>query len=497
MSHRALRLAATLLACAPAPAEPAPEPVDACAATAPVRLAAPPAGWRPDALHRYGFRRLGEQILYTFDPPDLSDRTYWLVDRCGGAPRRFTSLRTGEPDDLLRIDTDDGAVLYVRDGAGAYHFVDRLDVPGDDEPRPIAGLPTGLQAFAAGRSVLFSIAGAGGTITGAAGLGPDAYHFISYSHAGDPDRPAVHLGDDIIDHAALGDHLLLLHEDGVLRDVDPRTGDGEPLLTGVRRFDLANDDRRLIWQELGDDLAEPVHLLDLDTGEDREIAVNDFTARSWGRDHGQKVSVGTWQFTADSGAAALIGPDDRYVAAVRTDTGEPLPIPAHASRQGVTLADALILLLDDPAQRVEAVWTPLTGGVRVYSRGPADSDAKIRHLDGDLLEYFLPDPTDPRFGPLYRIDLATGRTVRLAPRVGEASTRLADGRYLAIATSDVIAGGAGIYYSHDLDLFDPDTQVYYPIADRVDGYALADQGVFYLDARGTEPGLWLYPLAGE
>lgn len=496
MSLRARWLALSLLACDPAPAAPAPGPADACAATSPVRLAAPPAGWRPEATYQYRFRLLGDRIAYTFDPPDLPDRTFYTIDRCGGAPARLPLPPGSELAGLQLLDTADGPVLYARDAAGVQHLVDRLDVPGDDPPRPVTGLPPGLPANVHPGFVLFAGVSEHGTVSGAAGFGDAAYHFSFYTHAGDPDRPAVHLGDDIVDYAFMGDRMLLLHEDGALRDIDPRTGDGEPLLTGVRAIDLSFDDRRLVWQALGDDLAEPVHLLDLDTGDDREIAVNEFTAQSWGRDPAQAGSVGTWFFTLDSGVAVMIGPDARLVAAVRTDTGEALPIPEHTAWQSASGDDALILRLSLDGQPAEAAWTPRSGGLRVFYRGPADP--RLRFNDGARLEYFLPDPADPEFGALHRVDLASGRSVRLAPRVGEGSRRLGDGRYLAVARTGFIYTAEGVYFAHDLDLFDPNTQVYFPLAAAVDDWTLVrDQGVFYVDARGPEPGLWLHPLPDE
>jgi hypothetical protein len=496
MSFRALWLAVPLLACEPAPAAPAPEPVDACAATSPVRVAAPPAGWRPDATTNYKVHDLGDRLVYSFDSPNLPVRTYWQLDRCGGAPEPLPSLSALDVAALWTIDGENGRVLYARDADDTTFVVDRLDVPGDDVPRPIAGLPAGFIVRPRNKYVLFdSIYNPlGVTHFPAAGLGSD--HYVFYAHAGDPERPAVFLGDDIVDYAFFGGRLLLLHESGDLRDTDPLTGLGEPLLTGVRYFVLSFDDRRLIWQAQGDDLAEPVHLLDLETGEQRQISVNDFTALSWGRFPGEPVAVGTWQFTRDSGAAVMFGPDDRLVAAVRTDTGESLPIPAHVGWQVMTGDDMLILVLPDPAQRVEAVWTVRTGDARVYYRGPGDP--KIRHNDGARLEYFLPSANDPEFGPLYRVDLATGSTVRLAPRVPDPPVRLDDRRYLLHTRASGIPTLEGTYFSHDLDLFDADTQAYYPIAEGIDDWVHEpDLGVYYLDARGAEPGLWLYPLPAE
>lgn len=76
-------------------------------------------------------------------------------------------------------------------------------------------------------------------------------------------------------------------------------------------------------------------------------------------------------------------------------------------------------------------------------------------------------------------------------------TRL-DDRYLLFTRSGSIPTPDGTYFSYDLDLFDPGTQAYYPIADSVDDWELVPGlGVYYFDARGAEPGLWLYPLPAE
>lgn len=494
MSFRAARLAVLLLACAPSPAEPAPEPVDACPATARVRLAAPPAGWRPDPVHQYRVRLFGDRIAYSFDSADAPVRTTWLLDPCGGPAEPYQFSRDTELHDLLVIDGDLGAVLYVDDD-DVYHLVDRLDVPGADDPRPVDGLPSGASGFAFDGYVLFADLTTEGPIVGAAGLA-DTFQQTFYTHAGDPDRPAVHIADAIVDYATRGPRLLVLLADGTLRDLDPRTGDGDALLTGVRHIDLSFDDRHLVWQEIGDEQTEPVHLLDLDTGDDREIAVNDFSARSWGADGPTTASVGTWLFTRDSAAAALSGPERSLVAAVRTDTGEPLPVPAHREWQGTLRDDAFLLDLGDPEQHVLAVWTPLTGDLRVYYRGRADP--QILHRDGSRLELFVPGDDDPNYGSLRRVDLDTGETLLVAPRLGSKSTRLTDGRYLSGAATGFLSTASGLYFTYDLDLFDPDIQVYWPLGAAIDDWRLVDdRGLLYFDARGPEPGLWLDPLVAR
>jgi hypothetical protein len=462
-----------------------------------VRVAAPPAGWRPDAAANYRIRALGDRLIYSFDSPNMPDRTYWQIGRCGGSPESFSSLSAFDVviTSLGTIDAEAGRVLYARDVDYTYFVVDRLDVPGDDDPRPVAGLPPDVGIYGGRDHVLFgSTPEVAEDLLSATGIG--AGHYAFYTHAGDPDRPALFIGDDFVAFAYLGDRPLLLHESGDLRVFDPLTGLGDLLLSGVHYFVLSPDDRRLIWQAQGDDVAEPVHLLDLETGEQRQIFVNDFTAVSWGRVPGESRMHGTWQFTRDSGAAVMFGPDQQIVAAVRTDTGESLSIPPHLGWQLMTGDDMLTLVLPDPEQRVEAVWSVPTGDVRVFYRGPGDP--KIRHNDGARLEYFLPSVEDPEFGPLYRIDLATGSTVRLAPRVPDLPDRLDDRRWLLHTRANSIPTVDGTYFIHDLDLFDADTQTYFPIAEGIDDWDLEpDLGVYYFDVRGPEPGLWLYPLAVE
>src|SRR5690606_2950371 len=87
----------------------APEPfVSACPLVAPVRLAGPPAGWSRRPTRTYPFRALGDHLLYSFDEPDDPDPAYWLVHRCGGAPRRFASFTPGMTQPLA-LETDVGA----------------------------------------------------------------------------------------------------------------------------------------------------------------------------------------------------------------------------------------------------------------------------------------------------------------------------------------------------------------------------------------------------
>lgn len=476
----------------------------ACPLREPVRLAAPPDGWQPGPARVYPFKQLGDHLLYSFDGAGDVDPGYWLVHRCGGAPQRFTTFTPGTVLPFA-LDTADGALVYAVDAQGRHVLLDRLDVPGFDDPRPIADLPgydaPGGVPHEAGYALFARVnrpTGAGRQAAGVAG-GTAVVH----THDGDPDAPALHLGDDIVSLAQHGGQLLVLDDAGELRRVDPFTRESEPLQAGVRYFTLAADGRHLIWQALGDDAIEPVFLRDLeasarlavvDPGVDREIAVNDFAARSWNRMPEQGLAVGRWIWTADSQTAALVGPDDTFVAAVRSDTGEPLALPEHRQQRGA-LGDDLVLVMPDTDTLALALWRPQDGDLRVWYRGPADATVEARARVGDALEFFLADPTDPAIGSLLRVDLGTGELTEVAPRIGHEYQQLDARRYFTAVHAEPVQAGADIKWTWDLLVFDADTRVYTTVAERVDDFVhVPDQGVLYLDSRGDQPGLWAAPL---
>jgi hypothetical protein len=484
----------------------APDPlVSACPLVAPVRLAAPPAGWSRRAARTYPFRVLGDRLLYSFDEPDDPDPAYWLVHRCGGAPRRFTTFVPGMRLPLA-LDTDAGPLVYAVDRDRRHVLLDRLDVPGFDVPRPIADLPSydvpGASAHEAGFVLFARVNRPPGDAFEAADVGAASY--VMHTHDGDPDAPALPLGDDVVSLAHRDGRVLVLTDDGLLREVDPLTGDDELLQSRVRYFTLSPDHRRLIWQALGDDDAEPVFLRALDRrprlaatggGHDRQIAVNEFAARSWNRAPGYGRDVGRWSWTDDSSAAALIGLDGTFVAAVRADTGEPLDIPEHREQRG-PLGDGFVLVLPSADTQVLALWRPLTGVMRVWYRGPTDAAVTPRALDGDTLDYFLADAADPEVGSLRRIDLRTGALHQRVPRIGQHYEQLDDRRYFTAIRAEPVHAGVAVRWTYDLLVFDADTRVYTTIAERVDDFARApDQGIFYLDSRGPDPGLWVAPLS--
>lgn len=468
---------------------------DACPIEERVLLAAAPAKFSPEPDTYYDFFAAGDHLLYTFDPPDDPGRTYWHKQRCSGDAEKFPSLLPGLHHPFT-IDTPDGPLLYARDAANNNTFVvDRLDDPAADVPRRVLDLPTDLERsphVAGRRYVLFSRPtdeDADDDVRDAAGVG--ATRYTLYTHAGDPDVPATRVGGTIVQHRELDDRMFVLDDDGNLDAFDPVAGTRTPLLTGVRHFDLAPDHRRMIWQAIGDDIAEPVYLRDLDTGVELQIAVNDYTDRCWGR--GPASYLGAWVWTPDARAAATMAPDEALLAAVRADTGAPLPIPAgYLSTVAYDRYFVLYELTD--TEVALSLWEPLAGDLRTVYRGElypmmlwAERDRAEFLLVGDQLD-------------LWSIDLATGDATRKIAGFPELIySRIDDQRYLlreSVGLVDVSAG-KGLDYDVLDDLFVADTRsgAVHPLVEGVVTYAVyPGEGVVFLDAAGPEPGVWAVPF---
>lgn len=481
--------------------EPAPEGI-ACPLTERVRLASPPGGFTPGDLY-YDLRLVGDHLLFTFDGPDDPGRTYWHTSRCGGEVEEFTSLPPGMVLHAV-VATDAGPALYALDPLDGQAFLlDRLDVPGFDEPSPILGLPAlfplghGMLGSGQRRYADFSAANEGGHAWSAAGIG--AITWKLFTHAGDPDVPALQVGAAILDIAHADDHLLVHDDDGTVRRFDPLTGASTTLLTGVRHVSFSPDRTRAIWQQIGDDQVETVYLRDLGAGTDREIAVNDFAQQSWGRflsGDGLGRDAGEWSWTRDGAFAAMKGLDDTLVAAVRTDTGEPLELPAHV-RLVEPMTSLFRLELADPTERVDALWDPATGSTRVWHRGPVTP--KLLRDDGTTAELVVFDAADEVTGRLVVLDLATGESTELLSSFSTTSGRLADGVYLYRTIRDFVpltmSGQARVEVAtYDLAFADPATQLYTPIADDISALAFVpDEALILLDAHGDDPGVWAVP----
>lgn len=497
-----LALLLALYACGPdAPAELVTEA--ACPILAPTRLVAAPDGFEGAEDVWYGLHTFGDDILFTFDRFDDPDRQYWRLNRCTGDIEPYASLAPGLHEPYV-IDTLNGRVLYGNDDDGRPYVIDRLDVPGADEARPVLGLPDEVQFYSPPHALfasfyVFWTSSSDELIVNAASVG--ALTYAKYTHLGDPDVPALRLSDQLVSAFYFDDTHSLAHEDsGEVHRINNVTGERELLLTGVRYLDYGFDGRTFIWQAIGDDHIEPVYLHDLNTGEALQIAVNDFAAMSWGRGD-SPAHTGEWIYSDKPGAAAaaMIGPDGRFVAAVRLDTGETLAIPPHIEQRG-SFAGYFRLLIAGSSGDVEALWEPLTGELHEWYRGQTERPFPLSR-DAHLIEYFVYDPADASTGTLWRFDLATHETVQLLTKVRPFPFRVHETQYLVSESRGPLDGppnggpGTIVRELRDLALVDIGDGRVTPIVDRVSGaIGVPDQGILFLDALGPEPGLWAYPL---
>ncbi|PCC72475.1 hypothetical protein SAMN02745121_01652 [Nannocystis exedens] len=480
-------LAAPLIALAVAACQPD-EPASLCPLTGPVRLAAPPDGWAFDPAAEPEVLGVEDgRIAFTYDERDAT--SHWQIDACGGEPERVEEDAIPYREQLRTLDTPAGEVTYYLDELTQKILVDRDDLP---EPQVLAGLPPAdYRADYWPDRIVFVRNEKPGTPTGyAAGLGMATYTL--YSHDGDPAQPALFLADGVVRSDRHGLDLLALRDDGELRRVDVDTGETTILLTGVRAFSVSSPS--LIWQEMGDDVAEPVYLRDLDTGSERPLLINDFCQRSWGRDPDFPGSnYGSWGFDHETGLAGLSGPGYKLAAMHRLADGAALEIPAHD--QWEIWDDGIVVFETfEPGETVSfKLWDPVTGAEHVWYRGAfADSPAFLAH-DGDGIDYLVFTDRDAWLGSLWRYDFASGRHAEVLPRMSYYHSRLDDGRYIVRFPSSDLDGAV------DLVVIDRDTGSYTTLAERAHSpWPLRtdeDQLAYaWLDLLGPEPGLWMTPL---
>jgi hypothetical protein len=479
------RLALAPLALAACLAEPPDEPAAACPLTAPVRLAAPPEGWR---LEDSGPPSLvsvtPEQLVYTFGFTLQQGVEYWQIAPCGGEPR--LALWSAQPhlQRLVDIDTPAGPVSYWRDLIAEQVLMTREDLA---EPRQVVGLPRGeLRAWWWPGQALFLQDQRPG-VGQAAGIGAPTQ--IVHAHDGDPERPALRLVDDVVEFTGQDDDLLVLRDDGELLRIDPATGDAAAVLAGVRAFAL--HDQTLVWQALGDDRSEPMYLRRLDTGDEVLLGLNDFCPLSWGRDPTSLFSpAGRWYFHADHRVLVLAGPEGGLARAHWADTGAVITIPAHDLASVV--ADGVFALLSQPTPDtlIHTLWEPATGAQHEWYRGPTSAAPRLFAYDGAAIEYLVVDDALVDVGSLWRLDLASGERTEVLPRMRPVYRPLDDGRWIVAFPS------AGLSSFVDLVVVDRDDRSYDLFAAAVydprplvsgDGYA-------YFDLLGPEPGLWVTPI---
>lgn len=455
--------------------DPAPtDPEGACAITGPVRLLVPPKGWDFDTGSRFGFSVLDDFILFTFDLDDAPDRRYSRFDRCTGEITPMPSLTPGLVA-RYTINTPDGRVLYAKKNS-TYYIVDRLDVPGDDPPRKIAGLPGAgfldLDFYARdGRPYAFFWRGDG-----------------IYTHNGDPDAPALRVSHGPAKAIPYDDAVLIAEDTGDLRLVDPFTGDGEVLRTdaqinGFIEVGATPAEARVLWQSKG---GSAHYVTRLDGGDDVALEIDPAL-----------TTIEPYWWSTGGEVVAFADPEGQtLLAAARTDTGASIEIPEHIGVEYVLYDGPLGLILPDPDEHVQALWEPLTGELHVWYRGPEPAPS-IYAFNGDSIDYYQREDLDPPVGSLWRLDLTTGDRRQIAPRVNHNMVQL-DDRTLFIPfhtgpTEGPIIGPRDPQ-TYDLKLFDIETGLYTNLANDASSYRRLDDSLLYFDPRGYEPGLWARPL---
>ncbi|MCY1066098.1 hypothetical protein OV090_15065 [Nannocystis sp. RBIL2] len=459
-----------------------------CPLTGPVRLAAPPDGWLFDTAAEPRISgSLDGLVFYTYDGREPVQ--HWQVEVCGGEPQLLPGPRPYLRQ-LTKLRLPSGEVTYYLDELTQKVLVDRDDL---DEPRALAGLSPGdyRARFWADRMVLARQQTPGYSHNYAAGLGGSTHAL--YAHDGAPEHPAVFLADEVALFDPNVPDLLALRDDGELLRFDGGTGEATTLLDAARNFHASAP--YLIWQEMGDDIAEPIYLRNLDTGDERLLLVNDFCQRSWSRDpEFPGVNAGRWRFDPEAGLAALVGPGETLVAMHRLADGAALEVPAHDKWE--RWDDGVVLLqTHEPGARVTfTLWDPVGGAEHVWYRGPVADEPAFFEYDGEGVDYFVFGVPERKLGSMWRYDIASGQHAEVLPRMTYFHSRLDDGRYMVEFPRPDDHDGLV-----DLVVIDRDTRSYTTLAERVyspwpvrtdeDPLAYA-----WLDLLGPQPGLWMTPL---
>lgn len=317
------------------------QPEDFCALDQPSLLVPAPADWDPEESYSdLAMFVIDEHLLYGFNSREQRGRLD-LVPLCGGESEQITdasNLYMG----YSVMNSGQGPVLFGHHDY-ALESIDRLEVPGRDEVRQVGD----FSPPAVGDDGLMTVSYRGGdfgtvfgftladkdaspVVGGVAGIGGPRSRY--YFHSGEPDASVVLIGDDIVRYYQAGDLAVMLDDDGRVDTFDRATGTAAHVLDGARYIESvwgSENHHYLLYQVMGDDVSEAVRIRDLETGEEREVTVNDFAAESWGR--GSSTGAGWWSLATgqDASVLALRGPDSHFIEAYRLDTLEPLAIPEH------------------------------------------------------------------------------------------------------------------------------------------------------------------------
>lgn len=471
-----------------------------CLGDVPTRLWAPPGEERPQLNgHLQDLFLVGDTAVFRWGR-DILDWRMYASDLCGD---EVVALDPA-PDlvDYFRIATHGelGVIAYgYRRRDRAVVLLDRLEVEGTDTPVELARFADEeLEWVASGaRSTYFmTTRDRSREFFPAAGLG--GMGFSIWRHAGAPDDALERLPGEFVqvvfasgdDSAPSEGPVLTLTEAGELRVYDVQ-GAEVAAIDQVRYALRSPGGSRVVWQQLGDGVVEPVFVRDLESGVDREVSPNPHTAASWGRLDVKQRELGTWAWAGDD-YLGLVGPDHTLIAAHDAATGAALTIPEHTAVLSAWSVGFWLLLPADADETVGALWDPKSDELFTWYRQPAAYPfLRPPQIQGDEWRYLLLDQVGLNRGSYWRIDRGTGEWTELLPTLGVPFVELDDGRLLTALEND------NDHYVR-LSVVDPDTKRYTPIAANVNSsFVLAPgRGVYYLDSEGADMGLWYAPIPG-
>lgn len=430
--------------------------------------------------------RAGERVLFSWMRSSRPTDQF-LTEPCGDA-----TVQLNMPDrqflEGFQVETSTGPRIYAQSSAWPeIYLLDRPDERGADAPRMAIQLADDVTDWMtvsyAGH--LLAVARHGDLKEPqyfAAGLGGRRYSV--YAHDGGLASASSPIADELVSVFAWAPFesrpLLVLTEGGEVRSIDLDTGESTVLLTQVRFLSISPDRRRVVWQQIGDDVAEPVFLRDLEDGSDRPLGINDFAAQSWGRKE-DAHAAGRWWWTADGAFVAQNGPDGAFVTVVRGDTGEAIEAPPHTGSLGMA-ADGYMLRRAEGA----VLWHPAGGDLLTLHEG--DATVSLVREDDERLFYSVRLPGDSDQS-LWSLERATGTRTEVLPLYQSyAHAFLDDGRHVA-----ALPGEDG---RRTLTLFDLETGEEEILAEGVESNIVVapEYGVYYLVMTGDEPGLWLAPI---
>ncbi len=248
----------------------------------------------------------------------------------------------------------------------------------------------------------------------------------------------------------------------------------------MRRFWLAPDGRRIVWEARGDDAVAVVRLRDLQTGADIVLPID------------APPDAGDWIFNADASAVAFRGDDGAFAAMFRADTGATIDVPEHVVGSSTAQGPDFDLQLPHPEDHVRVFWNPFSADPpiewfrdpHVFGFGMVDA---IR--DGDVVLVAVHDICVPTRSMVHT-DLRTGEQLHLLDDVTGPFIDLDDGRYLTAV--DTMGGGGEVV---DVILLVPDTGEQTFVASAVlDWSYRSDRGILILSRDEGPPGVHGLPV---